>query len=291
MAWLAGPAGIGRDVGQGSRVLAQGTGQALGQGAGRASSPHTAIGRGAGRALAQGTGQALGQGAGRASSPHTAIGPAIGRHAAQQLARRELSKAIYHRGSPLTRRILGAIGRWLNRFFAGANGVLPGGWWALIALAALAVIAVAAVAAWIGPVSSRRRAAGGLLAGKAVTAGELRDRAERLAMAGDYSGAVIESVRAIATELGERGVLPPRAGRTADELAAETARVLPAEAAELATAARLFDEVRYGDRAGTLAGYQQVRGLGARIHATPAAVGALRPAAMAAAAGAVAGPP
>jgi hypothetical protein len=195
-------------------------------------------------------------------------GPGIGRRAAQELARRELSKAIYHHGTSLRQQILGSIEGWLGRFFAQASSAVPGGWWALVALAALAVIAIAAVAAWIGPVSLRRRAAAGpLLPGKALTSGELRDQAERLAAAGDYAGAIIRSVRAIAVELDERGILPPRAGRTADELAAEAARVLPAEAAELAAATRLFDDVRYGDRAGTLAGYQRIRGLDGRIHA------------------------
>jgi hypothetical protein len=193
--------------------------------------------------------------------------PAIGRDTARLLASRELSKAIYHRGPPLTRRILGAIGRWLTRLFSDASGVLPGGWWALVGLAALAVIAVAAVTAWIGPVCARRRRAPGvLLPGAAVTAGDLRARAERLAADGDFSGAIIEAVRAIAAEL-ERAVLPPRTARTADEFAVEAGLALPAEAAELAAAARLFDDVRYGDRIGTAAGYLRIRDLDSRIRA------------------------
>src|SRR6266568_466809 len=195
-------------------------------------------------------------------------GPAIGLRAARELARRELFKPIYHRGTTLTQRILGAIGRWLARLFDAASGAVPGGWWALVGLAALAVIAVAAVAAWIGPVSARhRRPAGGPLPGTAVAARDLRMRAERLAAAGDFTGAVIERVRAIAAELDERGALPPRASRTADELAAEAALALPAEAAELASAARLFDDVRYGDRAGSAAGYRRIRDLDGRIQA------------------------
>ena len=220
----------------------------------------------------------------RAAGSGAGPGPAFGRRAARQLARRELSRPIYHRGTPLTQRIPGAIGRWLARLFDAASGAVPGGWWALVGLAALAVIAVAAVAAWIGPVSARhRRPAGGPLPGTAVAARDLRMRAERLAAAGDFTGAVIERVRAIAAELDERGTLPPRAGRTADELAAEAALALPAEAAELGSAARLFDDVRYGDRAGTAAGYRRIRDLDGRIHAArsgPAAT--VRPASAAA---------
>jgi hypothetical protein len=60
--------------------------------------------------------------------------------------------------------------------------------------------------------------------------------------------------------------MPPRPGGTASERAAEAARALPAAvlpggAAALPAAARLFDDVRYGGRAGTREGYEQVRDL------------------------------
>ncbi len=93
-----------------------------------------------------------------------------------------------------------------------------------------------------------------MLAGPQLTAGDYRRAAERRADAGDYAGAIIERTRAIAVELETRGVLLPRPGRTASELAAEAAVSLPDHAAGLREAARLFDDVRYGDRPGTLAG-------------------------------------
>ncbi len=74
-------------------------------------------------------------------------------------------------------------------------------------------------------------------------------------------------------------------GRTADELAAEAGRLLPGLAPALTTAARLFNEVRYGDRAGTRAGYEQLRALDEAVLATrPATVAAQSPAAESAAA-------
>ena len=191
-------------------------------------------------------------------------GAAVTRHTGQQLARTELSKPIYHPGVPITERIERAIERFLN----GAGVAVPVGWWAIVALAALLVIAVAAVLFWIGPVRrSRSRTMDSLLSSGQLGARDHRQKAERMAAAGDYAAAIIESVRAIAVELEERGVLPPRVGRTADEFAAEAGQPLPGHAAGLRAAAQLFDDVRYGERAGTAAGYQQVRELDVAIQA------------------------
>ena len=198
-------------------------------------------------------------------------GPAVSREGGQRLARAELSKAMYHPGVPIAERIEAAVARLLN----AAGAAVPVGWWAVVALAALLVIAVAAVLAGIGPVArSRARDRQPMLSPAQRTASDHRREAERLAAAGDYSAAVIESVRAVAVELEERGILPPRVGRTADEFAAEASRPLPGLAAGLGAAARLFDDVRYGEQTGTAAGYQRVRDLDAQVQAArPAAPG------------------
>jgi hypothetical protein len=192
----------------------------------------------------------------------------IGRAAAQRLARAELSKAIYHPREPLTRRILGVIMRWLTGLFNTGNSV-PGGWWALVALAAIAVIVVAVIMTRIGPVARRHRRADAQVPGiRVVTASDHRSRAARLASAGDYSAAILECVRAIARQLEERGILAPRAGLTADEIADEAGQALPGDADALRDAARLFDDVCYGQRQGTSDGYRRLRALDARIEAS-----------------------
>lgn len=197
--------------------------------------------------------------AARAGSPGRGF---VSRQAGQQLARSELSKSMYHPGVSLIERIEDAI----NNFLNSAQGAVPGGWWTAIALAALLVVLVAAILAWIGPVArSRSRALDPLLSSGRLSADEHRRRAERLAAAGDVAAAIIEIVRAIAVDLEDRGVLPPRVGRTAAEFAAEASRALPDQAAELRAAARLFDDVRYGERAGTADGFQRVRDLDAAI--------------------------
>jgi hypothetical protein len=194
--------------------------------------------------------------------------PPIGRGAAQRLARTELSKAIYHPHESLSQRILNAVIQWLNKLFNTANAA-PGGWWGLVALAAIAVIVIAIIMARIGPVARRhRRTDDQILGARTVTAKEYRLRAERLASAEDYSAAILDCVRAIARQLEEQGVLAPRIGRTADEIANEAGQALPGDADALRAAARLFDDVCYGQRPGTQRGYQQLHALDAKIAAT-----------------------
>lgn len=201
-------------------------------------------------------------------------GTAVSRRVGQQLARAELAKPIYHPPVAWTVR----LGRWLVRTLNTAGQAVPGGWWAVIALAALLVIAVAAALAWIGPVArSRPRTRHPILSEAQLSARDHRRSAERLAASGDFAAAIVESVRAIAMELEERSIVPPRLGRTADELAAEASGSLPAQAGRLRDAARLFDDVRYGDRAGTADGYQLLRDLDAAIRAARPTVPAAPP--------------
>jgi hypothetical protein len=198
-------------------------------------------------------------------------GTAVSRRTGQQLARAELAKPIYHPPVAWTVR----LGRWLVRTLNAAGQAVPGGWWALIALAALLVIALAAALAWIGPLArSRPRTRRPILSGAQLSARDHRRNAERQSAAGDFAAAIIESVRAIAIELEERSILSPRLGRTANELAAEASGPLPAHAGQLRDAARLFDDVRYGDRAGTADGYERVRDLDAVIRAAKPVVSA-----------------
>jgi hypothetical protein len=194
----------------------------------------------------------------------------IGRQAARRLARAELAKRIYHRRPSLLRQILDAVIRWLGRLFREASAA-PGGWWGLVALLVLLVIVIAVILYRIGPVTrTRRRAPEPVRGTPARTACELRDSATALAGSGDYSGAICETVRAIAAELDERMVLPPRAGRTADEFAAEAGQALPRHAADLRAAARQFDEIRYGHRMGNRQGYERLRELDSAVRVSAA---------------------
>jgi Domain of unknown function (DUF4129) len=191
----------------------------------------------------------------------------IGRKAAQQLARRELSRSIYQKA--FTTRILNAIGRFLDRLL-GAGASLPGGWWTSVALLAALVLVVAAVVFWIRPGRSHRGPAGAVLGDSALSAADHRALADRRAADGDYTTAIIERMRAVAVLIEERGVLSSQPGRTADELASQAASAIPELAADLAAAARLFDDVMYGGRAGTAPGYEQICRLDAAVRAVTA---------------------
>lgn len=207
--------------------------------------------------------------------------PGIGRQAAQRLARAELSKRMYHPQQPLIVRVVRFVFHWLGKIFRAANG-FPGGWWAAVVLAVFIVLLTAALLRWTGPVARTRRRSGELLpGGTGLTARDHRQAAERLAAAGDYAGAVCERVRAIAAELEERSVLAPRTGRTADEFAAEAGHALPSLAPELHGAALLFDEIRYGQRPGTQAGYERVASLDTRARNAAGRTSAPQPPAMA----------
>jgi hypothetical protein len=198
----------------------------------------------------------------------TAAGPLTGREAGQRLARAELSKAVYHPHESLAQRVLNAIGDLLNDL-SQAGRAFPGGWWSAVALAALLATVIAAVLSRTGPLARSRRAEGQLMTGAgSLSAADHRLRAGRLAGAGDYAAATVERVRAIARELDDRAVLTPRAGRTANEMAEEAAAALPAEAGALRSAALLFDDICYGDRPGTQAGYALIRELDTRISAS-----------------------
>jgi hypothetical protein len=138
-----------------------------------------------------------------------------------------------------------------------------------VAVAVLAVVVVLGAFAlfyWLGsPSASRRNRAVPVIGGRPRTAAEYRRSGEQLAASGNYREAIAELVRAIATDLEAREILLVKPARTADELAAEAAAAFPAESGELAAVARLFDEVRYGGRPGSEAGYARVRSLDSRL--------------------------
>lgn len=200
----------------------------------------------------------------------------IGRGPARQLARRELARPIYR--PSLVSRVWNDITSWLDSLFASRSGGTN--WLAVAVLAVLVVAAGWGVAYWLGRPGRRRGHGGaGVLGSAARTAADYRREAAQRAAAADWRQAIAEQVRAIAADLEARQVLPSRADRTADELAAEAAGAFPAQAAALAAAARLFDDVRYGDRPGSKDGYESVRALDARLAgATPRTGAASAPA-------------
>jgi hypothetical protein len=204
-----------------------------------------------------------------------AVAP-VGRDEARRAAERELSKDIYHQNEPgpVTRAFYAVID-WIDRFLDRVASAAPGGSLGPLVLLAI-VLVVAAIVLWrTGPI---RRGARTLpphveLSGD-VGAGEHRRRADEHAAAGRFAEAVRERMRAIVRELETRGVLEPRPGRTADEVARDAGAAVPAIAGDLRAAAEIFDEVWYGGRPATTQSEALMRQADDRVRRAPMVVAA-----------------
>jgi hypothetical protein len=191
-----------------------------------------------------------------------------GRAEAAQLAREELAKQVYRDAGPgLVERLV----RWLLDQAGGllddVAGVSPGGYAGLVVVLLLVVVAVVAVRLKVGPLGRQVARDEALFTGRARSAAEHRAAADAHAAAGEWADAVRERLRAVVRSLEERAVLDERAGRTADEAAAEAGRALPSCAAGLRAAAVLFDEIWYGGRPAGPESYAALRDLDAQVQA------------------------
>ena len=209
-------------------------------------------------------------GRGRAPVAVTPTDPpiVIGGDDARRAAQAELTKRIYHaQDRPLLQRIMTAALHWLGHFLDRAAGASPGGGIGLVLIAVAVVAIVIAIRLGLGPLASRTRVAAPLFDKPWQDADDHRRAADAYAAAGDFAGAVRERLRAVVRELEQRGVLEPRAGRTADEAAAEAGRVLPHLDPALRSAARAFDDVWYGGRPATAATDEPIRALDQQVRA------------------------
>ncbi|MEU3655061.1 DUF4129 domain-containing protein [Streptomyces sp. NPDC032161] len=181
---------------------------------------------------------------------------------AREAAERELSKPMYHENDPgLLRRGLDQLWGWLGDLLNMASGAAPGGPLGLVVLA-LAVIGLVAALWWrLGTPRRIVRTTDTLFDDTPRTAAEHRAAAEAHAAAQHWNEAIQERTRAIVRSLEERALIDPRPGRTADEAAAEAARLLPSHATRLRAAAGDFDDVTYGDRTADEQVYSSVREL------------------------------
>jgi hypothetical protein len=92
-----------------------------------------------------------------------------------------------------------------------------------------------------------------------VRASDHRRLAQQLTADGRHAEALREWLRAAIATIEERGVLPPRPGRTGAGTAREAAPLLPSAAEPLAAASRAFDQVWFGGRGATAADVAQAR--------------------------------
>ncbi len=174
--------------------------------------------------------------------------------AARRAAEAELRRAGYdhghHDGPGLGTRITHWIGRHLASLL-GSGGSGAGHALALLLVLGLVIGVVLGVRA--GVPARRHRGRAGLDADPlaARAAADHRRIAAELAREGRHAEALREWLRASVQTIEERGVLPPRPGRTGAATAREAGPLLPAAADELAAAMRAFDEVWFGGRPAT----------------------------------------
>ncbi|WP_031162524.1 DUF4129 domain-containing protein [Streptosporangium roseum] len=189
----------------------------------------------------------------------------IDRGRARREAVQELLKPEYAKES-LIDRAMRAVSQFLGDLLDQESVGVVG---SVAARVVLAVIVIAAIAAVI--TIARRATRGGTVRQDGIfgdrrrTAAEHRDAAERLAAEGRWAEAVRERLRAVARDLEDRVIVDSTPGRTAGELAAEAGRALPAFAGELTAAARVFDDVTYGEVPGTAEAYGVLRDLDERL--------------------------
>lgn len=190
--------------------------------------------------------------------PATVLDP--DRATARRWAVEELSDRAYVQAQPgLAERVIGWVLEQLQQLVDRAGGASTGTG-LVVGLAVVAVVVVLALLV-AGPLRRRARTSsrgGGVFGSSLRTAAEHRSRAERAAREGRWDVAVQDRFRAIARALEERVVLDVRPGRTADEVAREAGDVLPGTAGALDLAAQVFDDITYGARPGTDAGYRLV---------------------------------
>ncbi|HEU0103086.1 MAG TPA: DUF4129 domain-containing protein [Mycobacteriales bacterium] len=184
-----------------------------------------------------------------------AAGP-VTREGAADAAREELSRPQYADAQPsLVLRLVGRALRALADLLDTRVGQFGEGLGQVAVLVLLAV-AVGVVLVRLGPLGDRGAGRAAVFdAGRPRTAGEHRAEAETLAGQGRLAEAIRERLRAVVRELEARGVLDPRPGRTAGEVARDAGRVVPALADDLGRAAAVFDEVWYGGRPASPQGY------------------------------------
>jgi hypothetical protein len=185
--------------------------------------------------------------------------PPITREGARAAAERELAKPIYHRyDDPWPVRAFNAVQHWIQRALDAIAQHSPGGGAGAVALLVALAVLLLALRWRLGPLGRTPRMSRPVLEGAPASASDYRLAAASAAADGRWADAIVARMRALARGRVESGILPERAGRTADELAAEVALDRPDAAAITARAARVFDEVAYGGRAGTGIGYADV---------------------------------
>jgi hypothetical protein len=166
---------------------------------------------------------------------------------ARSLLGRELLKPEYLKDN-WAERLLAWLDRLLGNGVDKAAGFSLASTFAAMLIAVLLIVALA----WL---LTRARASARvpvvkhtILTDEAVTAAELRSRAEAALAEGRNAEALVDGFRALAVRQVERGRLEDNPGTTAQEAARALSGAYPDQRSRVDVSALLFDSVLYGDR-------------------------------------------
>ncbi|GAA3281939.1 DUF4129 domain-containing protein [Paenarthrobacter aurescens] len=154
---------------------------------------------------------------------------------------------------------------WLSSL-DGGSGTGPDLAVPLLVVLALALIIAAIV--FVRPrLNARRSKEAADLYGEdtSIDAEGYRARAATAADGGNWPSAVVDQFRALVRSAEEKDIIDVRAGRTADEAAAQLGGVFGTAQVKLMAAAGIFDAVRYGEHPATRTDYESVRRLDAEL--------------------------
>jgi hypothetical protein len=181
------------------------------------------------------------------------------RDGARADAERELAKRIYHLDDPSwLERVVEAVLEWLGRLVSAAIGLTLGGAGGLVLLGVIVLVIAIAARLGFGPLRVRDLLTDRRAGARTRTAADYRAEAAALAQRGAWRDAVRARFRAVIRELEERGVMDPRPGRTAGEVAREAGLAVPAIAGQLRAGADVFDEIWYGGRPAGEPSYRRI---------------------------------
>ncbi|MEO5709779.1 MAG: DUF4129 domain-containing protein [Nocardioidaceae bacterium] len=179
---------------------------------------------------------------------------------ARSWVEREMSRPEYQRS--LVERFLSWLGDLWDGLTSAASGASPLSAGVAVALLVVVVALLATVAGRIRRERAPAPARGGdVLVAREVSPEDHRAAAERARADGRFAEALVEAFRALASRSLRRGLVEPRPGLTAHELAADLSPAFPAHADALRLSAALFDLVFYGEQDAAAADVDSVLGL------------------------------
>ena len=169
---------------------------------------------------------------------------------ARSALRRELLKPEYYDDN-LVERLITWLRRQLDKGVEAAVDLPPLQTFAAMVLVVLLVGALVWLVRRARGSARAPRDKQAVLTDDAVTAAELRARADAALADGRHEDALVDGFRALAARQVERGRLDDTPGATAHEVAGVLGREYPDRGSRVDTAAALFDSVLYGDRPAT----------------------------------------